>query len=553
MTFCLKLKLKGRTMSNFIERLEKKLKLQTKDRVSGLKLKDLPPLESLKNCKLAAKIIVDKLMKGERMLLVGDYDADGILATTVIMSLLKEAGFSEGLADYLIPSRLKDGYGVSTNIVEYAKENNYNFIVTVDNGIAANEAIDLANEYGIPVIITDHHTAPEKLPNAEIIVNPRVPGETFPFPWISGATVAWYVATAIVEYMNIKIDMRKYLDLVAITVISDVMPLDNINLAILSYGLEQIKERKRYLYQLIWNDWSAPTINTTEISFSLVPMINAIGRINDANIGVKLFMSKKKTEIKELFDQLKEINETRKEMSRKSVKDAENYIDNFDLKNDSVIIVRNKEFHEGIVGIIAGKLAEKYQKPAYVFSYNEEKGIWKGSARSVGNIHLYDLTNKARDYILGFGGHKGAVGLAVTEENFESFSNALKEAGEELSEEDFVNEALIPIDCEISDINEEILELLSKYGPYGNGNPEPVFISEGVSIKIEREMKGGLHYKATVSDENSHAIGLFFNVEKEEFLTQLEENEESTILFYPSLKYDLRTDKFSHELICTLL
>jgi len=540
-------------MSKFLEELEKKLQKQQVDRSLNKTLKDLPAPSQLKNCEFAAKTIIDWLMAGKRLLVVGDYDADGILATTILISFLREAGFTEDFVDYLIPSRLKNGYGVSPDIVKYAKEEGFDFIVTVDNGVSANAAVDLANEYDIPVIITDHHTAPSVLPSAYTIVNPRVPGETFPFPFISGATVAWYLVAAMRAEMDIGIDIRKYLDFVAITIISDVMPLNDINLPLLKAGMKKIKNRERFLYELIWNDWSAPTINTTEISFSLVPKINAIGRINDANIGVKMFLSKSKQEIKELFDYVTEVNEKRKEMSRSYVEQAEHFIEDNHIGDDPVIIVRNKDFHEGIVGIIAGKLAEKHQKPAYVFSYNEEKDIWKGSARSVGNIHLYDLTNKASEFIAGFGGHKGAVGLGVTEENWDKFSEALKTAAKEIPESEFIDDSLIPIECTLNDIDSEALELLAKYGPYGHGNPEPIFLTEGVQLNIEREMKGGLHFKATVSDGTGSAVGLFFNVNKEEFLGRLEEEEEHSILYYPSLKYDLRKDEFSHELICTLL
>ena len=538
-------------MSIFLEKVEKKLKSQQEGRTLGLTLKDLPSPSKLKNCELAAKKIIDWLMEGKRMLLVGDYDADGIMATTIVMSFLREAGFSEGLADYLIPSRLKDGYGVSPNIVEYAKDNYYDFIVTVDNGIAAVEAIDLANKYGIPVIVTDHHTAPKVLPNAEIIVNPRVPGETFPFTMISGATVAWYLVASMRKYLNLQIDIRKWLDFVAITIISDVMPLDNINLPLLKYGMELIKKQKRFIYELIWNEWSTPTINTTEISFSLVPKINAIGRIDDANLGVKLFMSKKREEIKKLYEYISEINETRKNMSRRYTEEAEKYLKELALENNPVIIVRG-DFHEGVVGIIAGKLAEKYQKPAYVFSFNKEKQVWKGSGRSVGNIYLYDLTNEASEFIAGFGGHKGAVGLAVKDSQWDNFVNAIIKAGEKIPEEDFKDESLEPINCSIGDINMELIELLKKYAPYGHGNPEPVFLANIDSIEILREMKGGLHFKGIVREGNNWAYSLFFNVKKEEFLKTLNK-ENLSIIFYPSLKYNPRKREFSYELISTLI
>lgn len=534
------------------ERLEEKLQAQTQHLNVEMALKDLPNPSELKNCNKAAKRIVQYLMEGKRMLVVGDYDADGIMATTVLISFLREAGFSPDIVDYKIPSRLVDGYGVSPNIVYFAEENGFDFIVTVDNGVAAVEAIALANEKGIPVIVTDHHTAPAVLPAAEIIVNPRVAGETFPFPYISGATVAWYLVAALQKELDIKIDIRKYLDFVAITVISDVMPMDNINLAIVRYGMEKIKQRSRYFYELVWDDWQAPTINETSIGFNLVPMINAIGRIEDANLGVKLFTSRSKAEIKELFDFLKETNENRKFMTRQYVKEAEEYLSDLDLDAQNAIVVRNEKFHEGIVGIIAGKLAEKYNKPAYVFGYNKKKGVWKGSGRSVANIHLYDLTTAASEAIFGFGGHKGAVGVAVKEEHFELFEELILKEAAKFEEDDFFDKNLEPIECELHEIDHDVLDIIKKYGPYGNGNPSPMFKTTA-QIKVTREMKDGLHFKTEIKSDNHSIVGLFFQVEKEVFLEQLENEMDSDILFYPSLKYDLRTQSFSYELFCTLL
>jgi len=536
---------------NFNQILDLKLKEQT-NTIIHKKLKDLPPPESLKNNFKAAKRILEHLNNGKRMLIVGDYDCDGIMATTILYSFLIEAGYSKFNVDYIIPSRLKDGYGVSTNIIDYAMENVFDFIVTVDNGIAAIDAVKYSNENNIEVIITDHHTVPKTLPEAYTIVNPRVDGETFPFPWISGATVAWYLTAALKKELKSNIDIKKYLDYVALTVVSDVMPLNDINLAILNYGLKEIKKRKRLFYQLVWNDWTSPTINETSLSFDLVPKINAIGRISDANIGVEMFTSNDTENIKRLFDKMTKINEERKEMSRSYIKEAEEIL--HDIKgyeDENVVIVRNKDFHEGIVGIIAGKLAEKYGKPAYVFSYNEEKDLWKGSARSVGNIHLYDITAEATSFIAGFGGHKGAVGLAVTEKNWEDFVKSLQKTTKGIEDSEFIDQDKIPLECNISDINMETISILEKYGPYGNGNQKPIFKSKA-NIFIAKELKNGLHFKVKLEDNGFNIFGLFFNVDKKTFLSQIEdENNEFT--FDTSKSYDLRQNSFSVELLCNMI
>jgi len=527
-----------------------KLENQISERVYP-SLKDLPKPEELKNNFKAARRILENLFSGRRMLIVGDYDADGIFATTILYSFLQEAGFGQ-LVQYLIPSRLKDGYGVSVNVIKYAIENAFDFIVTVDNGVAAVEAVNYANEHNMEIIITDHHTAPAVLPNVDIILNPRVPGETFPFTYISGATVAWYLVAALKKELKLGIDIRKYLDYVAITIISDVMPLDNLNLSLLKYGMKIIKNRERYFYELIWNDWTAPTINETSISFNLVPMINAIGRINDANIGVKLFTSTNKDDIKENFEFMKKINEERKVMSRNNVKEADNSLhEGIEGTKDKVIIVRNHDFHEGIVGIIAGKLAERYQRPAYVFGWNEEKGIWKGSARSFANVHLYDLTSSISETVLGFGGHKGAVGLAVTPENWESFDSALRDSANSIPESEFIDLNLQPIECELNEITLDIMETMNKYAPFGQGNIKPRFKTQA-NIEVDKELSGGLHYKVILwnKERTNSIIGLFFQVEKEDFLKKINEEEISSFIFDPVYSYDLRTKNFSVEYIC---
>ncbi len=530
-----------------IERLERQ-----KTNLSERSLQELPAPSQMKNLVPAAKFIVKKLMEGKRALIVGDYDTDGIMATTILYGFFMEAGFSEEQVDFIIPSRLRDGYGVSPNIVQYAEENLFDFIVTVDNGISAVEAVKLAKQKGIDVVITDHHTAPAVLPNADFIVNPRVPGETFPYTYISGATVAWYMTAALRAELGSKIDIRKYLDFVAITIISDVMPLNDMNVSLFKYGLKKIRARERHVYQLLWNDWTAPTIDEVEIGFSLVPMINAIGRIDDANIGVNLFLSKDKDEIKTLFDFLKQTNEQRKELTRSYVMSAESFLSTTENATDGkAIIVRNKEFHEGIVGIIAGKLAEKYQRPAFVFSWSEEKGVWKGSGRSAGNIHLYDLTTKASEHILGFGGHKGAVGIGVKDENWDAFEKAILHHAGELPEELFHNESLIPIECQIEDFNHEIIAVLDEYGPFGEGNPRPTFQTKA-KVTLTKEFKNGLHFKGEVQSSEKNLTALFFNVEKEPFLEKIASSEEQTIRFYPSRTYDPRAESFSFELVCQL-
>ncbi len=535
-----------------LKKIEKIFKKQQQNRELNKTLSDLPHPKQLLNCITAAKQIVDWLQEGKRMLLVGDYDADGIMATTIVMSYMREAGYKEGVVDYIIPSRLKDGYGLSTNIIEYVKDKQYDFIVTVDNAISAVEAVKLSNSYGIPVIITDHHTTPEILPDAHIVVNPKQKNETFPYIEISGATVAWYLVAALNQELGTEIAIQKWLDYVAITILSDVMPLNDINLPLLEYGMKKIKNQERFIYKLIWNDWTAPVIDTTSISFNLVPKINALGRIDDANIGVKLFMSKKQTEIAKLHQYMEKVNEKRKEMSRLAAINAQQYIKNNNLENNSIITILG-DYHEGIIGIVAGKIAEIYKKPTYVFTTTED-GILKGSARSIGNVHLYEITQEVykQGLIFGFGGHKGAVGLSIKVENFQKFSQAINKVGNALPQEYFVPKQSLPIEItSFDEFNNEYLALINQYAPFGEGNPMPQFIAKSTKITINKELKNGLHYKCTTTLNNSKKTALFFNVKKEEFLEKIKN--ETDILINTSLSHDPRSKKNTLELLCSIV
>ena len=519
-------------------------------------LKELPHFSLLKNNEKGAQLLIDRLMSGSRVLVVGDYDADGIMATTILVSFMREAGFSKDIFDYIIPSRLKDGYGLSPNIIHYAIKEGFDTIVTVDNGISAVEAIQLAKDNGITVIVTDHHTAPKVLPNADVLINPKQAGETFPFIEISGATVAWYFVAALKDVLNFTCNIRKYLDFVAITIMSDVMPLNDINLGLLDYGLKLIKNRERYIYQLVWKEeWTAKEeIDETALSFSFVPMINAIGRIDDANLGVELFLSNDKKQIFEYFKIMKDVNDKRKVMSRENTYNAED-IGDIEDSHGNVIIVQG-DYHEGVVGIIAGRLAEKYRKPAYVFSYSEEKGLWKGSARTSGDIHLYNITNEANEFILGWGGHKGAVGLGIKPEDFENFKKRMLEVTSSIPDEEFINKDLSPIEISLKDIDVHTFDIIRQFGPYGQSNPQPTFIAD-VEIIESRAIQDGLHWETTVKDVDGNFTlkAMFFNVHNDKVIrdennTPSLSSDKIRVAINLANSYDQNNESYVQEIFC---
>jgi single-stranded-DNA-specific exonuclease len=491
---------------NILKSLKNYLDKKQEKRNANLTLKDLPNPDLIPNMKEAAEKICKRIRENKKILLVGDYDTDGIMATSIFKLFFEDLGYQH-LFSYIIPDRFKDGYGVSKNIIDYAILNGYDFIVTVDNGIGAVDAIKYAKEHGIYVIITDHHLPGKEIPNADILVDLKYNPGNFPYIEISGATVAWYLIAEIRRMLNVQIDLRKYLDLVAITVISDVMPLEDINLAFYRYGLKKIKENPRP-FEILFFKNDLQYIDETDLGFNLIPKLNATGRIAHASLAVELVTAKDMYTASMLVQKIEEINEKRKMITQQYLDMLKPQIS--EQQNNNAIIIKEKNLNEGIVGIIAGKIAEKYNKPVYVFSWNNEKQLWKGSGRTSGEIHLYDLTEHAKEFIVGFGGHAGAVGLSVLEKDFENFKNKILEKVNSFEKDIFFDKNFeLEIPLELID-DEDIISLLEQYKPYGEKFEFPKLYSKGY-IKILNTYKNGWHNDCVVFNEKTSKKIWFFN------------------------------------------
>ena len=491
--------------------LKKILEEQSGER-GNISLSQLPLPHLLPGVVEAAAEIIKRLNNGDRLLIVGDYDCDGIMATTTIFDFFQKLGYGEQVG-YIVPDRFIDGYGVSNNMIDYASDNLYNFIVTVDNGIGAYHPVEYAKSKGISVIITDHHTPGELIPNADIIVNPKYELGDFPFMEISGATVAWYLCSQINKDLNAGIDMRQWMDLVGITVVSDVMPLHHLNVPLVKYALNQIKSGKRFIFELVFDSLKRQTLTETDIGFGFVPMINAVGRLDHAKNAIEVLLSRDKTEIRKGYEYFIETNNKRKylneELLKKVLPEAEAQAE----KGAKVIIVKHNDLHEGIVGILAGRLAEKFMRPAYVFGWNEKKQIWKGSGRTSGIIQLYDLTCAGSKHALGFGGHAGAVGVAIEKDNFRKWFNSISKESKKFNDEDFVPVGSLAIECSLGDMTEEVVELMNQYRPFGQGFPEPKF-KTNVFLKTLNSYKDGLNWKCLIVDSMGNSKTSFFFHEK---------------------------------------
>jgi len=494
-------------MKNTHKIIKDVLEKQSLDR-EEIPLSCLPDPSLIPNLELAAKRIIENLDNGKTMLIVGDYDCDGIMATTTMIDFFRHTKYRD-MVDYIVPDRFIDGYGISKNMIDYAIQRGHDFIVTVDNGIGAFEAVEYANEHNIEVIITDHHTPGEKIPNANIIVNLKYELGDFPFMEISGATLAWYLCAQINKDISANIDMKKWLDLIGITVISDVMPLKSLNTSLVRYALNAIKDKKRFLYELIFSFNKREVLTETDIAFAFVPMINAVGRLDNARNAIEILLSKDKSFVRNGYRYLIDTNNQRKNLTQELLNKVTPEADKQVESGCRAIVVRVEDLHEGIVGILAGKLAETYMRPCYVFGWNKEKNIWKGSGRTSGVIQLYDLTREASEYALGFGGHAGAVGVAILDENFDSWKNIIQEKAKLIQEKEFIPVGEVPFEVNLSDINQELMSIIDSYRPYGQEFPMPVFKAE-VFVSILESYKEGLHTKCIVIDQEGFSYVAWF-------------------------------------------
>lgn len=501
-------------------------------------IRDLYSPSLLKNNIAAAEYIADRLTKGDKMVIVGDYDADGIMATAILYGFFIDIGMGE-LVEYIIPDRFKDGYGISRNMVDIAATKGAKFIVTVDNGISAVDAVAYAKEKGIDVIITDHHTVPSQTPEAEIIVNPKQKGETFPFIDISGATVAWYLTAALKTAFGVpNYNLAKNLDLVGITVISDVMPLKDINIALAKYAIKSIREGKRPIYSAVWSKWAQPVVDEKAIGYGFVPLLNATGRLSHASLAVEWIMARDTFAFSAAYTKIKALNKKRQDLTEDHLKRARNYIAQ-NWNRDRAIVIKVPDFHEGIIGIVAGKIAEEYKVPAYVFTYNRELGLWKGSARTVGDVHLYNLTKSVSEFVAGFGGHKKALGLTVEDDKFQQFQEALLEKANSLDKKMFKEKRAV-LDVNLEWLDFEFLKMRAKYAPFGEENEEPLFrVSPDKSkIRFVRELGGGKHMEFAYEDKKI----VFFRYEKREV--------PDSFLIEPTYEYNPYEGKLNIAYVC---
>jgi single-stranded-DNA-specific exonuclease len=437
-----------------------------------LSLKDLPQPSSFKDMDKATERIVRAIKNNEKITIIGDYDVDGVVSTTLMKLFFEEINHS---IQWIIPNRFRDGYGLSANIIPRILGTD--LAITVDNGISAFHAAKICKEKGIELIVTDHHLLPPQIPECYAIIDQKQEDCTFPHSEVCGAQIAWYLIASLKNALGIKINMMSYMALVSIAIIADMMPLQHINRAMVKAGLLSLSKSKRPAIRAYLEHSKKESLEADDIGFFLAPLLNSAGRMDDASYSVEFLTANNIYDARVRLERLIEFN-TQRKATEQAITDKALQSVNI---NDEVIVVSGKDWHEGVVGIVAARVSRHYEKPCIVLSDNG-RGTLKGSGRSFNNCDLFKITNSCRIHLDKFGGHEAAIGLSMQSEALEAFKEALQM---NFKNANFIKETedatLLGI-LHFSDISFELMKLMQKYAPYGQGNPRPKFISKGVEI-----------------------------------------------------------------------
>lgn len=478
----------------------------------------------------AAIRIKEAIDKGERILIFGDYDVDGVTGTALLLSVL---GDFRANVSYYIPNRLREGYGLNVEAIKRLKTQDpgLRLIITVDCGTTSIEEVDVAKSLGIDVIITDHHLPPpsHRLPEAYAILNPNREDSIYPFRDLAGVGVVFKLCQALIPPTPPLVKggrggLERYLDLVALGTIADLVPLRGENRILVKAGLGALSEGKRIGIKALKrvSGFEERPVSSGIVSFCLAPRINAAGRIGDAGLGVRLLLSESEAEAMEIAETLDRLNRERQEIEEKTLQEAleklgvqspESIAKTRDYQfpdHDYSIVLASPEWHIGVLGIVASRLTEFFYRPAFLFCLKDN--IAKGSARSIPKFHLHEGLTECYDLLSNFGGHEFAAGLSMKEENIEGFRMRINEViKNRLGEDDLIPRLRIDAKVEFRDLDFNLIKELDSLSPFGLGNPEPVLGAKGVEVLYPR-IVGNNHLKVKLRQNRTVLDGIGFNM-----------------------------------------
>lgn len=549
-------------MSEFLSKLLVNRDITDYKLIDSFIYPDLDKLHSpdlMKDLSKGATLIKDKILNKSKIRIVGDYDVDGVISIYLLYKGIKECG---GNVDYVVPNRIDDGYGINIEIIKEAKQDGIDTIITCDNGIAAIEQIKFAKEIGLTVIVTDHHDIPflidedgEKkylYTDADAIINPKQEDCNYPFKGLCGAAVAFKLIQKLYSIFNLPLeDIHCLLEYLAIATVCDVVDLVDENRIIVKKGLELLNKTQNIGLKALIKETGIKDreIGVYHLGFIIGPSINASGRLDSALKALELLLSHDLDHANTLAKELRELNDERKEMTKKGVEKVTNIIESSELKYDKVFVVYEPEIHESIAGIIAGRIKDKYNKPTIVLTQGKD-GV-KGSGRSIEAYNMFEELSKCKELLSRFGGHPMAAGLSMEEANIVKLRKDLNH-NTRLTDEDLIPRVYIDMQVPLEYVNFKLIDEIKLLEPFGKGNTKPIFGEK--NLKINRAFILGINrnvLKLMLETENKKMLeGIFFG-DIETFLSTIESiygrdeldkayrgiknNIKIDILYYPSI------------------
>lgn len=512
------------------------------------KEKDVANSHLLKDAQKTVERILKAIKNKEKILIFGDYDVDGITSSALMMLALKPLNAQ---INFFLPNRARDGYGLSVTAVERAARNGYSLIITVDNGITAFEPALKAREFGIDLIITDHHRPHDHVPEAFAIVNPHQNDCAYPFKYFAGVGVTFKIISLLYEQLNLTLP-AKVIELLLLGTVADVVPLVGENRFWVRYGLQSIMQQESYALKVLKKNGNLLTkqiISATDIGFSITPQINALGRLEDPRDGVRFLIGDNTKETEQIGQVLLELNQARKEIERSIVQEIVQQIElgSINLAKENVIFAASDNWPTGVIGLVASRLVGLYGKPTLLFHLTKD-GRAKGSCRSIAGLSMFDALHSTKDLLDTFGGHAMAAGLSLPQKNMRLLKDYLEEyVLTNLSAADLEQKISVDAELTLAETNKKLVMDMHYLEPFGNENPQPLFFIKNVSLVQAPTLLKGAHVKCTIFADGVIKPIIFFN--RPELFDLLKAQEQEPFDVAVHITENNWQDKISIELI----
>lgn len=462
---------------------------------------------------LAAQRLHKALENGEKIMVYGDYDVDGVCGSSLLYLVLSRMVGTR--VNYYIPDRISEGYGLSKDAIQRFADQGISLIVSIDCGVTAVEEVQFARDIGVEVIICDHHEPGDKLPPAVAVLDPKRPDCPYPFKELAGVGVGFKFMQGLYQHLGLnEAELDEYLDIVALGSCADIVPLVDENRILVSHGLQLINHRPRFGVKALLESSGVDRKDITVglIVFVVAPRINAVGRMGDARRAVQMMCANSLQRARVFARELERENKNRRSVDENTFKEAlETAEKHFDSERDRAIVLYKEGWHPGVIGIVASRIVERYYRPTVMISVVD--GIGKASARSIADFNIYEAIKECSEFLEAFGGHKYAAGLTIKQENIPAFAEKFKAvADRQITDDDLIPRMRVDCEVELKDFDERLMRLLKLMGPFGPLNLRPVFVSRNLNVVGEASVVGSNHLKLSVEQNGVKMNAIGFNL-----------------------------------------